>query len=127
MPSERSPTEAGTPTRTGTSALAATQVARARICKPLKDPESIPSMPGRHGNPLCRTGPPGYRLAASIPRNRFLGSLNVYKYGLYNDARNNKGTSDSKDDRKNKDPSNVGDIQRPKSQYLTGDIKSTTA
>ncbi len=38
---------------------------RARICKPLKEPRNrIPS------------------LAESIPRNRLLGSLNVYKYGL---------------------------------------------
>jgi hypothetical protein len=32
----------------------------------------------RYYNPTCRTGPPGY----IGWRNRFLGSINVYKYGL---------------------------------------------
>jgi hypothetical protein len=30
-----------------------------------------------HDNPICRTGPPGLAW-----RNRFLGSINVNKYGL---------------------------------------------
>jgi hypothetical protein len=33
---------------------------------------------GRYDNPICRTGPPGY----IGWWNRFLGSLNIYKYGL---------------------------------------------
>ncbi len=50
-----------------------------RICKPLKVPrESIPSLAGRCENPICCTGPPGY----IGWRNRFLGSIKVYKYGL---------------------------------------------
>ncbi len=38
-------------------------------------PELIPSLAGRFDNPICHTGLPGWR-------NRFLGSLNVSKYGL---------------------------------------------
>jgi hypothetical protein len=42
--------------------------------------DSQPGMAGRYNNnPICRTGPPGY----IAWRNRFLGSLNVYKYGLW--------------------------------------------
>ncbi len=40
------------------------QINRARICRPFKEPRL-------------------HRLAESIPRNRFLGSINVYKYGLW--------------------------------------------
>ncbi len=36
----------------------------------------------RNRFPAWRAGSPGYRLAESIPRKRFLGSLKVYKYGL---------------------------------------------
>ncbi len=59
---------------------------RARICKPFKEP--------RNRFLTCRAGTttrPGrlHRLAESIPRNRFLGSLNVYKYGLCNDVKGN--------------------------------------
>ncbi len=59
--------------------------ARARICKPFKEPgiDSQPGGPVRQRQPyllyrLARL----HRLAELIPRNRFLGSLNVYKYGL---------------------------------------------
>ncbi len=34
--------------------------------------------PVQYNNPFCRTGPPGY----IGWRNRFLGSINIYKYGL---------------------------------------------
>jgi hypothetical protein len=51
---------------------------RARICRPFKEP--------RNRFPAWRTGTYRlarlHRLAESIPRNRFLGSINVYKYGL---------------------------------------------
>ncbi len=40
--------------------------------------ESISSLAARYDNPICRAGPPGYKGW----RIRFLGSLNVYKYGL---------------------------------------------
>ncbi len=46
--------------------------------------ESIPSLAGRYDNPIWYTGPPSYiRLAEQIPWNRFLGSLNVNKFGLW--------------------------------------------
>ncbi len=57
--------------------------ARARICKPFK----VPRIDSQPGGPvwqpyllyrLARL----HRLAELIPRNRFLGSLNVYKYGI---------------------------------------------
>ncbi len=41
--------------------------------------ESIPSLAGQYDNPIWRTGPPGY----IVWRNRFLGSSNVYKFGLW--------------------------------------------
>ncbi len=44
---------------------------------PLRSPESIPSLAGRYDNPICCTGPPSYMGY----RNRFPGSLIVYKYG----------------------------------------------
>jgi hypothetical protein len=59
------------------------QPARAHICKPFKEP-GIDSQPGGPvWQPyllywLARL----HRLAESIPRNRLLGSLKVYKYGL---------------------------------------------
>ena len=42
------------------------------------------SLAGRHDNPILSTGLPNrlHKLAESIPWNRFLGSLNVYKFGL---------------------------------------------
>jgi hypothetical protein len=49
--------------------------ARARICKPFKEPGIDSSLAGWFDNPTCCTGSPGY-----IGWNRFLGSLNVYKY-----------------------------------------------
>ncbi len=57
--------------------------ARARICKPLKEPriDSQPGGPVRQPYLLYRLARL-HRLAESIPRNRLLGSLNVYKYGL---------------------------------------------
>ncbi len=63
----------------------------ARICKRLRSPgidskESIPlayfSSADQYDKYSCRTSPLGYRLAESIPLHRFLGSLNVYKFGL---------------------------------------------
>ncbi len=57
--------------------------ARAHICKPFKEPR-IDSQPGglvRQPYLLYRLGR-FHRLAESIHRNQFLGSLNVYKYGL---------------------------------------------
>jgi hypothetical protein len=44
----------------------------------LRSPGSIPSKAVQYDDPICRTGPPnniGWR-------NRFLGSINVYKHGL---------------------------------------------
>ncbi len=49
-------------------------VVRARICKPFKEPTGIDS---------ARL----HRLAEPIPWNRFLGSFNVYKYGLWRAGR----------------------------------------
>ncbi len=63
--------------------LALSSLLRARICRPVKEP--------RNRFPACRAGKTTllsyrparlHRLAESIPRNRFLGSRNVYKYGL---------------------------------------------
>ncbi len=53
---------------------------RARLCKPFKEPSNRfpPGGPVRQPNLSYRP----HRLAESIPRNRFLGSLYVYKYGL---------------------------------------------
>jgi hypothetical protein len=71
----------GTRNRVGIGLLY--QPARAHICKPFKEP-GIDSQPGRLVRQpyllyrLARL----HRLAESIHRNRFLGSLNVYKYGL---------------------------------------------
>jgi hypothetical protein len=77
--------------------------ARARMCKSFKEP-GLDSQPGgRYDNPTCCTDWPGYIgwwnrflgslnvynyglrlhwLAELVPWNRFLGSLNIYKYGL---------------------------------------------
>ncbi len=41
------------------------------------DSASLCSLAGRNDSPICRTGPPGID-----PWNRFLGSLNVHKFGL---------------------------------------------
>jgi hypothetical protein len=62
-----------------------------RICKPFKEPGNwFPCcLAGRYDYPIWRTGPPGYIgwrnrfLAESIPWNRFLSFLYVYKYGLW--------------------------------------------
>ncbi len=43
--------------------------------------DSQPGGPGKHPFLTCRPARL-YRLAESIPWNRFLGSLNVYKFGL---------------------------------------------
>jgi hypothetical protein len=53
--------------------------ARARICKPFKEPRNL--------FPACRAGTTTQfdcqaRLAESISWNRFMGSLNVYKFGI---------------------------------------------
>ena len=42
------------------------------------DSASLCNLSGRYDNPICRNGPPGY----IGWRNRFLGSLNVYIFGL---------------------------------------------
>ncbi len=57
---------------------------RARICKPFWSPE-IDSRPGGPvQQPYLTYRPAGlHRLAESLPRNRFLASINVYKYGLW--------------------------------------------
>ncbi len=57
--------------------------ARARICKPFKEPgiDSQPGGPVRQPYLLYRLARL-HRLAESTPRNRFPGSLNVYKYRL---------------------------------------------
>jgi hypothetical protein len=48
--------------------------------------ESIPSLAGRYDNPFLTYRPAWlHRLAESIPWNRFLGSVNVYKIGLHFD------------------------------------------
>jgi hypothetical protein len=53
----------------------------ARICKRLQS-SGIDSMESICR--ICSTGPPGYiGRRNSIPWNRFLGSLNVYKFGLW--------------------------------------------
>ncbi len=62
---------------------AATEHPRACIFKPFKEPRNrFPAWRNRFlvQNFFCRAGPPGY----ISWRNRFLGSLNVYKYGLRN-------------------------------------------
>ncbi len=68
------------------SAPSATFVSRARICKPFKEP-SCPRINYQPGRPLRQpyfSYRPArqHRLAELIPRNRFLDSFNVYKYGL---------------------------------------------
>ncbi len=54
---------------------------------------SLCSLGGRYNNPICRTGPPppGYKGG----RNWFLGSINVYKFGLWsqNSSKNMLGWS----------------------------------
>jgi hypothetical protein len=71
----------GTRNRVGIGLLY--QPARARICKPFKEPgiDSQPGGPVRQPYLLYRLARL-HRLAEMIPLNRFLGSLNVYKYGL---------------------------------------------
>ncbi len=49
-------------------------VSRARICRHFKEPARQPYLSYRPDRL--------HRLAKSIPRNRFLGSINVYKYEL---------------------------------------------
>jgi hypothetical protein len=58
--------------------------ARARICKPFMSP-GINSQSGGPVRQAYLTYRPArlLRMAESIPWNRFLGSLNVYKYGLW--------------------------------------------
>jgi hypothetical protein len=52
-----------------------THTYRTRYCRPFKEPEiDLSYRPARL-----------HSLAASIPRNRFLGSINDYKYGLRRD------------------------------------------
>jgi len=46
------------------------------VITPVSMQTDIGSGPARHDNPICHTGPRGWR------RNRFLGSLNVNKFGL---------------------------------------------
>jgi hypothetical protein len=57
--------------------------ARDRICKPFQEPaiDSQPGGPVRQPYLLYRLARL-HRLAESVPRNQFLGSLNIYKYGL---------------------------------------------
>ncbi len=50
---------------------------------PFRSPESIPSLAGKYDKPYSLYRPSRLpMLAVSIPRNWFLGSINVYKYGL---------------------------------------------
>ncbi len=58
--------------------------ARDGICKSLKEPRNR-SQPGGPVHQPCLSYRPTrlHSLAESIPRNRFLGSINVYKYGLW--------------------------------------------
>jgi hypothetical protein len=59
-------------------------VTRARSCKPFKEPRNrFPSW--RSGTTTYLSARPArqHRLAESISRNGFLGSINVYKYGLW--------------------------------------------
>jgi hypothetical protein len=54
---------------------------QSQICKPYKEhsaQESIPSLAGPCDNPTWSASPPGY----IGWRNQFLGSLNVYEFGL---------------------------------------------
>jgi hypothetical protein len=59
---------------------------RVRICRPFKEPRNrFPALRGGpYDNPILRTCPPCrlHRLANTIPWNRFLGSLSIYKFGL---------------------------------------------
>ena len=49
----------------------------------LSSQESIPILAGRYDNPICRSSPLAYiGWQNRFLRNRFLGSINVYKYGL---------------------------------------------
>jgi hypothetical protein len=59
---------------------------RARICKLFKEPRNqFPAWRAGTTIPIDVPARLGlHRLAESIPGNRFLGSLNVYKYGLRN-------------------------------------------
>ncbi len=61
---------------------------RTRICRPFKETRNrFPAWPVRQ--PYFSYRPVRlHRLAKSIPRNRFLGSLNVYKYGLWMEDNN---------------------------------------
>ncbi len=55
------------------------EITRASICKPFKKLRNqSPPLAGRYDNPICVAGPTGYIGL----RNRFLGSINFYKYGL---------------------------------------------
>ncbi len=56
---------------------------RARICKPFSPGISIPSPGGPVRQPNLTYWPASlHMLVESIPWNRFLGSLNAYKFGL---------------------------------------------
>jgi hypothetical protein len=54
---------------------------RARICKPFKEPRN--RFPARRAGTTTHRPARLHKLAESIPWNRFLGSLNVYIYGLW--------------------------------------------
>jgi hypothetical protein len=58
----------------------------ARICKSFQEPRNRSAGPVRQPYFSYLSYRPArlHRLAESIPLNRFLGSLNVYKYGLCN-------------------------------------------
>ncbi len=73
---------------------------RAQICKRSRstgiDSASLCSLAARYDIPICRNGPPSYIGGGINPRNRFLGSLKVYKHGL--SSRSIFYTENSKDD-----------------------------
>ncbi len=72
--------EWGAPTRTRGQTL---WYSRARICKPFKEPRNrFPAWRADTTTLLSYRPVRPHRLAESIPRNRFLSSLNVYKYVL---------------------------------------------
>jgi len=73
----------------------------ARICRPFKEPRNR-SQPGRPvGQPyLSYRSARLHRLAESIPRNRFLGSIPVYKPGLRMLHLSHEGNTEEEENRR---------------------------
>jgi hypothetical protein len=61
-----------------------TDIVRVRICKPFKEPGNDSQLGGTVRQPYLTYRPVRlHRLAESIPSNRYMDSLNIYKYGLW--------------------------------------------